>query len=83
MEEITVKTLDDRTKKAIWEACLSSPSTNSTKNADDLAIDLIRAYSIIFSKKVLDHNPFYVSQLELYRRMFPRHKVESSRLKEP
>ena len=82
MEEITVKTLDDRTKAVIWDACLRSAS-NSSKNADDLAIDLIRAYSIIFSKKVLDRNPYYVSQLELYRRMFPRHKVESARLKEP
>lgn len=78
MEEITVKTLDDRTKKAIWAACLSSASTNSTKNADDLAIDLIRAYSIIFSEKVLDCNPYHVSPLELYRRKYPRRKAGSS-----
>lgn len=77
MEEITVKTLDEHTKQSIWKTCLINAS-HSTKNVDDLVIDLIRAYSIIFSEKVLDHNPYHVSQLELYRRMYPRHKAGSS-----
>ena len=77
MEEFTAKTLNDQTKRAIWKACLSSASANSTKNADDLAIDLIRAYSIIFSENVFDSNPYR----EVYQKRFLHRMAESARLK--
>lgn len=77
MEEITVKTLDEHTKRSIWKTCLISAS-HSTKNADDLVIDLIRAYSIIFSKTVLDHNPY---RAQMLKRLSDQHRALLNRSK--